>query len=348
MTQDSRMPWEDDPLEPFDSGRAEISDFDTGERISAEVPAGPAEEPLGPLAGAGMGLIRGAIGTVGGLISAAKVHSQLQVGPLLERAVGIDHRDPYEQILDRFHTYARRASNHPAFKKSPEARGYHPERWRFWTETFTEVIPQLAVQVAATRGTTGVAQLGAFAMAGGSMEAGYHFAETETRLRNKGMKPEEAEKLAVTEASIVGAINSAVEVLPAAAILRRNPAAKKIFDKALQQRLLAPIVKNRILTGVLAEGVEEAVQEAVADTVHWAAENDPEAFRGLGERMAIGATMGGLAGGSLVGLQVATDPAERKPVTAGVAVEFAQQQPDQARQFVSTGAPRCRNGYTTA
>ena len=166
--------------------------------------------------------------------------------------------------------------------------------WRYWTEGIAEFVPQLGLQAGvalASGGTSLPAQLGLFALTGGSLEAGSAYQEARER--------DASVTTATAEALLVGTISSVLEVLPGSVILRKNPAAKAVFDRSLKQAVTSRV--NRFAAGSVVEGGTEAAQDAWRDTVRWMAENDPEAYREGVTRYARSFTLGGAAGGIMAG-----------------------------------------------
>jgi len=191
--------------------------------------------------------------------------------------------------------------------RSSEMNTFDPRNPNWWVSGVSEAIPQLAGQLTlayATGGQSLAAQLGTFAATGGSVEMGNYYTDAKQRWLDRGISSEDAAKHAGIESLMVGTVSSAIEVIPGSVLLRKNPAAKKAFDGFLRTRLAS--AAKRMGSGFLAEGTEEATQEAWGDTVRWLYERDRAAYDDYADRYKRSFAVGGAAGSLFSGVQIAT------------------------------------------
>ena len=209
----------------------------------------------------------------------------------------------------------------PMFRPSDSLDGkeFDPTNPKWWVSGGARMVPQLGMQAAiagATGGTSLPKQLLGFAATGGAMEAGSAYNEARERMLQRGATLKEATRAATTEAGLVGAVNSAIEILPGYAILKKNPAARQVFNQTLRSRLAG--VAGKTAGGFVSEGAEEATQDAWTDTVRWMVENDPESF-GEWQKYAGSFALGGLAGAGFGGGAAIAEDAQNQQISKQIA-----------------------------
>ena len=209
---------------------------------------------------------------------------------------------------------------------------FDPSNPRWWLARGGEGFLQLGSQVGLALAVPGspALRLAAFAAPNLVLEGGGSFEETKAMALRQGASAEEAERTAAGVAAVVGLGSAALEAIPGAVILfDRVPGAQAFFRSKFME--LIPNVARRAGSGLIAEGVTEAVQEAFQATTQFVATKDPEALRDIGERMkgagAIGVLVGSVAGASAAGASSRRDdvqiPQERTDkITIGPEVKL--------------------------
>jgi len=132
---------------------------------------------------------------------------------------------------------------------------------RWWVNTIGENLPNMLMMMApgaavyrggkalgmgtkaAIKAATGGSAVGAF-----GIESGAAYNEAKSDMLQMGYKEDEADKIATIEGSVVGVVNSLLEVAPFSTLLK-NPGSKKILGRVIRQAFW--------------EGGTEAVQENV-------------------------------------------------------------------------------------
>ena len=183
---------------------------------------------------------------------------------------------------------------------------FDPSNPRWWLARGGEGFLQLGSQVGLALAVPGspALRLAAFAAPNLVLEGGGSFEETKEMALRQGASAEGAERTAAGVAAVVGLGSAALETIPGAVILfDRVPGAQAFFRSKFME--LIPNVVRRAGSGLVAEGVTEAVQEAFQATTQFVATEDPEALRDIDERMkgagAIGVLVGSVAGASAAG-----------------------------------------------
>lgn len=272
---------------------AEVDAFKTAwdlpDAISASARLQVPPEELDFFTGQGLGLARGFVQIKSGFHGVTRMIDDYFNGTDSERSQ-ID-----EMVYRRYLGQLQRLHG----SASTEGREFDASNWRSWTEGVAEFAPQLAVQagVSPLGGSSLIGRIATFAGTGGAMEAGLTYNASMSRLLQSGMTPEEAQSIAGTQAMVVGSINSAIEIVPGAVLLNRNPATSQLFRKTILQRLkqLAVLAPK----SYFAEGFEESMQEIVQDAARFVFEKDPDAFNDTVPNAIRAGLLGGATGAGM-------------------------------------------------
>jgi len=182
---------------------------------------------------------------------------------------------------------------------------FQPGNPAWWAARGSEIVPQILGQTALAVGSRGGSLIPSIASAmgvSGSLMAGDAYNESYEDLLNRGLSPEEANSIALQEASIVGVIGGGIEMIPGNEFLTENPAVKKVLSQAIKNRFA-----RRGVTGFAAEGLEEFGQEVVTDLAALGLRDDSERFKDAWQRYAASFALGGVVG---AGMNVATPKAD--------------------------------------
>lgn len=194
-------------------------------------------------------------------------------------------------------------------KSVREGGAFEYKNPRWWLERGGEFVPQLAAQLGAAA-VSGGSSL-AFALPASAQVSGSTFNDALKTHLDKGMDPEQARALAQGEAVAVGAVSAALQklsevgVIGKAALKGRFPKIEGFLGHKIFQNVLAKGAR-----GFTGEGLEESIEEAAQATGQALFRQDPEAFKGLPERMAGAFALGGIAGG---GAAATIDGARAQP-----------------------------------
>ena len=174
---------------------------------------------------------------------------------------------------------------------------FQPGNPTWWVARGSELVRQVLGQIglaALTRGGSLAAQSGIFMTSSGALMAGDAYNESYQDLINKGATPQEANQVAITEASIVGTIGGAIEAIPGNEFLTENPVLKSVLSRAIRNRFL-----RRGATGFASEGLEELGQEVATDLAALGIRDDSERFKDAWQRYMASFTLGGAVGGTI-------------------------------------------------
>lgn len=199
--------------------------------------------------------------------------------------------------------------------------------------------PTIAIASAAimTSGAGAGSALAAGGVGAYSIESGSSYKE----LRAMGVDPEEARGTA----SIVGAINAALEVAPLGYLATKVPSIRKLIGLEVAKELAAKPVLRRTAVGLVKqgafEGATEALQEVVQNAGKKVYDENQDLLQGTGEAAFIGAILGGTlgAGGAMLPQPsqgspgAPTDPVTGRPsIFNEEALEANEQAKEQAVQ----------------
>lgn len=205
----------------------------------------------------------------------------------------------------------RRAERFPK-SKSLEGVTWAPGRLNWWLSSVGEAAPEFAAQMAAawlTAGgsklaglsATGVkyAGLAAFALTAGGRMTGSTYVESIEEQLARGVDRDTAESIALAEAMVVGAANTALEAAGGSIVwLGKNPLMRFRWIRLVAARYPRIV---QAFAGAVAEGSEEVLQGGM-EAVGAYARGSPEAFRDFWKKswagFSVGAALGAIAAGA--------------------------------------------------
>jgi GNAT superfamily N-acetyltransferase len=160
-------------------------------------------------------------------------------------------------------------------------------------------VPGLAAAIGAGAVTGGIGGLAVGAGMAGAQSGGQQYNDAKARVLAAGGTVDQARQVATNEAGPMALFSAATSVIPMGRYLGRfSPA---VLNRAVGKVSQRPLF--RILGDAAAEGSQEAAEELASMTLQTIAEDDPEAFRDWGTRLATagagGAILGGGVGGGL-------------------------------------------------
>lgn len=177
----------------------------------------------------------------------------------------------------------------------------HPERLvdpRWWVNIIGENLPNMAIMMAPGAagykgakalglGAKGVqrAAMGGAAVGAFSIEAGGAYNDAKSEMLEMGYPKDQAETVATLEGSVVGVVNSLLEIAPFNVLLK-NPGSKKLLSRVIRQGLWEGGT----------EGVQENVNMLVAELGHKPDTTLKDKIGRTIESVLAGAVLGGGAG----------------------------------------------------
>lgn len=269
------------------------------------------------LSGIGAGLGRGAYG-----IANSAIGIRNALGPILtikgrlRQAEGTFHKDSIE------------VPGSLAPSKSVTEKTFQPSSAKWWIERGSEMVPQLAAQLGLGAASGGV---GSFAATGGALAAGGTYQEAYQRLKKRGMSDDRARGTALAESTLVGVATTALEAIPGAHYLNKSKVGQKYFESTLKNKIASMGV------GATKEGLTEVAQEAVADSVRYVIEKDPEAFDDAMDRYLASMSLGAAAGGGVdVAINSARSFKQKSPEAADL---LSEAETPTRKQWKEAGLP---------
>lgn len=269
----------------------------------ASIPKAKAPGERGAAGGIGAGFVRGAgtalqaIGNYAEYVNASKGGTPADPG------------DPNALVSAGQQVAAQAPASESLTQPGQE---FQPTNWRWYSEHGAEMVPTLLAQVgtlAASKGQSAPMQFMAFAGPAAVEVAG---ATYDTTLKRTGDA-----NLATGEATANGIVSLAMQKLNLAPLLT-NSATKKYFQQQVLNRITQIGVKS--FQEAASNAVVSVAQTAAEDTIKYAAENDPEAYKDWQSRYAGAALQGGVAGAAIGGLHAAGEggaKAGEKPAKEG-------------------------------